>query len=230
MNIGEIAQSDVDRLIRYAYSGFLLVGILLFTMPRRIQPILEAGGSVVTPLTILAAGAVVYVLYRYVLNDLILSLLILHPLHGFIDRFWRRSVPTNPANFLTKVYKVPRWLGHQAYAEVRRGFYSEEQRKSFNRNHTEATIVWLTAIECTFAGGILNRVALPEVSPWKGWLLLGVGLLTIVAAVVTDIHLFQQECRALRANEVRLSTFLRECGLLAVCKERGSDQQRSSMV
>ena len=149
MDIDTLKRVELDRLMRYGYSGFLLVGILLFVIPGRLRPALEAGGTVVTPLVILAAGAAIYTLYRYVLNDMFLSRFVLHPLHAVIDR--KRATLTNPANFLEKVHKVPHGLRHDAYMEVRRDFFVEEQRLSFNRNHTEATIVWLTAVECAVA-------------------------------------------------------------------------------
>jgi len=153
MDIDAFKRPEMDRLIRYGYSGFLLMGILLFITPDSVRPVLQAGGAVVSPLVILAAGAAVYTLYRYVLNEMFLSPLVLHPLHSLIDR--KRPMPTNPANFLMKEYKVPRRLGHDAYMEVRRGFFPEEQRLVFDRNHTEATIVWLTAVECLVAGCVL---------------------------------------------------------------------------
>jgi len=62
---------ELDRLIRYGYAGFLLVGILLLIVPGQVAPILAAGGTVVTPLVILAVGAAVYTLYRYVFNEML---------------------------------------------------------------------------------------------------------------------------------------------------------------
>lgn len=212
MNIDALRRSDLDRLIRYGYSGFLLTGILLFLMPGRLRPALAAGGAVVAPLAILAAGAAVYTLYRYVLNEMLLSRFILHYLHSLIDR--RRATLTNPANFLVARYKVPPGLGHDAYIEVRRGFFAEEQRLSFDRNHTEATIVWLTAVECTAAGGALLLVPVSGVSPWKAWLLLSAGVFTLVSAVAFDIRLFWQECRILSANSAGLPEFLQSRGLI----------------
>ncbi|MBZ5682616.1 MAG: hypothetical protein LAO24_21190 [Acidobacteriia bacterium] len=221
MDIDALTRSDLDRLIRYAYSGFLLTGILLFLVPGQIHPALEAGGTVVTPLVILAAGAAVYTLYRYVLNELFLSPFVLHPLHALID--WNREVPTNPANFLAR-YKVRPRLRHQAYVELRRGFFSEEQRRVFDRNHTEATIVWLTAVECTVAGGLLLVVSVSGVSRWKPWLLLIVGVFTLIAAVMMDIRLFQQECRVLRTDELRLPTFLLSRGLIECIESSTSNE------
>jgi hypothetical protein len=81
MDIEALTGPNLDRLIRYGYSGFLLTGILLFLVPTRVHPALEAGGAVVTPLVILAAGAAVYAIYRYVLNELLLAPFVLHPLH-----------------------------------------------------------------------------------------------------------------------------------------------------
>jgi hypothetical protein len=211
MDIDAFRRSDLDRLIRYAYSGFLLTGILLFLVPDRIHPALVAGGDVVAPLVILAAGAAVYTLYRYVLNELFLSPFILHPLHALVD--WGAEIPTNPANFLAKCYNVPKRLRHQAYVELRRSFFDERQRQSFDRNHTEATVVWLTAIECTVASGVLLGADIGGIPPWKSWSLLFVGILTLVAAIMMDIRLFQQECRILRAEAERLPAFLRSHGL-----------------
>src|SRR6266542_4664511 len=82
----DVLKDDFDRLIRYGYSGFLLTGILLFLMPGGVRPAIEAGGAVVAPLAILAAGAAVYTLYRYALNELFLAPFVLHPLHSLIDR------------------------------------------------------------------------------------------------------------------------------------------------
>jgi hypothetical protein len=211
MDVDILRRSDLDRLIRYGYSGFLMIGILLFLMPTRIRPALDAGGVVVGPLAILAAGAAVYTLYRYVLNELFLSPFVLHPLHSFVDR--KRDVPTNPANYLAK-YRVPRRLRHPAYVELRRGFFEEEQRRSFDRNHTEATVVWLTAVECTVSGSAFLLAPFGGVALWKSWLLLGMGVLTLVAAVMMDIRLFQQECRVLRTEENRLPEFLLSRGLI----------------
>jgi len=205
MDVDVLKRSEVDRLIRYGYSGFLLVGILLFLMPSRVRPAIEAGGAVVAPIAILAAGAAVYTLYRYVLNDFLLSPVVVHPLHGWLDR--RRGQTTNPANFLAE-YDVPRRLRHVAYIELRRGFFHEDLRRVFDRNHTEAAIIWLTAVECTVLGGGLLPVT--GVSKLRCGLLLGAGLLATLAAILRDISLFEQECRHLRAEQDRLPTFLKE--------------------
>ena len=206
---------ELDRLIRYGYSGFLLTGILLFITPTSVHPLVEAGGAVVTPLVILATGAAVYTLYRYVLSEMLLARW-LHRWHGYLDR--RHQVITNPANFLVDVYHVPANLGHDAYMEVRRGFFRDE-KFSFDRNHTEATIVWLTAVECTIAGGVLLAMGANGGAVWKSWFLLSVGLSNIAAAVNLDLRLFRQEYRVLAAYDAtQVLEFLRKRGLVGAPK------------
>lgn len=224
MNVDALKRTDLDRLIRYGYSGFLLTGIFLFLVPDRVHPALEAGGTVVSPLVILAGGAAVYTLYRYVLNEMFLSPIILHPLHSLVDWIGRRDEPSNPANFLAK-HNVHFLLRHQAYIEIRRGFFDEEQRRAFDRNHTEATVVWLTAVECTIAGAILLRVGVGAVPLWKSWMLLCVGISTLVAAILMDIRLFQQECRILKTRQNDLPKFLRDRGFIDAADDKASSQQ-----
>jgi hypothetical protein len=113
---------ELDRLIRYGYAGFLLVGILLLIVPGQVAPILAAGGTVVTPLVILAVGAAVYTLYRYVFNEM-LWVRRLHSIRARLDGKRQMTVPTNPANYLVREHGVPEALGHEAYIEVRRGFF-----------------------------------------------------------------------------------------------------------
>jgi hypothetical protein len=204
-----ILDPNLDRLIRYGYSGFLLVGILLFLVPNRVAPVIEAGGAVITPLAILAAGAAIYTLYRYVLNELILSPFVIHPIHSLLDR-GRPS--TNPANCLAD-YRVPAHLRHSAYGELRRGFFKPKQTRSFDRNHTEATVVWLTGVECTVMGAVLFLAPTVGVPAWKSWMLVAAGVMALIAAVILDIRLFRQECRILRANAARLPEFLESRGL-----------------
>jgi len=203
---------ELDRLLRYGYAGFLMIGILLFVVPGKVGPVLAAGGTVVTPLVVLAAGAAVYTLYRYVFNEM-LWVRRLHRIHAFLDKKRRVPIPTNPANYLVKEWNVPVELGHDAYVEVRRGFFSKQQRASFDRNHTEATIVYLTGVECSIAGCILFVVQVDGMAPWKPWLLLVSGVLTFIAAINLDLRLFRHECRILAANPQELPKFLRDHGL-----------------
>jgi hypothetical protein len=202
---------ELDRLIRHGYAGFLLVGILLFVVPTNVAPVLAAGGSVVTPLVILAVGAVIYTLYRYVFNEMIFVRFV-HQFHAHLDR--NRKTPTNPANYLVKVYHVPEELGHDAYVALRRGFLTEAQRFSFDRNHTEATIVYLTFVECIISGGILLALRDNTIPNWKSWVLVAFGIVNFVAAVRFDIRLFREECRILAANARHLPKFLQSQGLI----------------
>lgn len=211
INLDVLKGSEFDRLIRYGYSGFLMTGLLLFLVPDRIRPALEAGGSVVAPLVILAAGAAIYTLYRYFLNEIVVAPC-LHGLHAFLDR--RRDVPTNPANFLRK-YNLPWHLRHPAYVEIRRGFFDDDVRRSFDRNHTEATIIWITSVECIVAGAVLFSIHAPDSEMWKACVLMVLGCFSLFAAVVMDIRLFKQECRVLIVKETALEDFLRKRGFIA---------------
>ena len=63
------------------------------------------------------------------------------------------------------------------------------------------------------AGAALLIVPVSGVPQWKSWLLLGIGVLTLGAAIRFDIQLFQQECRILSAQSADLPEFLRSHGL-----------------
>jgi len=186
-----------------------MIGILLFLVPTRVKPAVEAAGNVVAPLAIVALGAAIYTLYRHVLNQLILSPFLLHPLHALIDRNKRT---TNPANLLAQ-YGVPRGLRHHAYVQLRRGFFQEDLRLQFDRNHTEATVVWITSVECISVAAILFWQGGVGSARWKLWSLLAAGCLTFISAVSLDISLFKQECRALRAQSTGLADFLANLGV-----------------
>lgn len=207
MTFDVFGRAELDRLIRYSYSGFLLTAILLFLIPDKVGPALQAGGSVVSPLVILAMGAAVYTLYRFVLNEMFLSPLFLHPLDAVLRR--KRSLSA-----ILKKHKVRYLLVHQAYVEIRRGFFNQEQRRAFDRNHTEATIIWITAVECAFAGAILRFLPQVSVPRWKSVLLLACGVITLISAITMDMHLLAQETRVLRTGEAHLDEFLQSRGLV----------------
>jgi hypothetical protein len=204
-----LKELNLSLLLRYGYSGFLLVGILLFTKPSAIKTVTDNAGAVLSPLLVLAVGACIYVVYRYLLGEWVLF-----PLMHRWDRFTTRT-PASAA--LSPVWHLAR-LGvgeselRTAYTAVRRELLKDEVREQLDFAHTEIHILYITCIEL-----IPLSIFLASIGAYgRGFLTLGLGLFVLFAAVTADTQQHRSELRTISSTftEEQIKQFLRVRGFL----------------
>lgn len=212
---------NFHRIVRYGYGGFLLVAILLAVAPDTLEQPIKAGGGVVTPLAIFALGAAIYVLYRNVFYEFLLSPLVLHPLHGRLDK--QSETTTNPANYLGELDVKGRWARHAAYIQIRRSrdILTTRERERFDFSHTEATMVYLTAVVCFIAPITLHLIPTSVDGKTETGIsttdvvLVLIATVFSIAAIVLDISLFKQEYQVLVSKDRgKVVRFLWDTGFL----------------
>src|SRR5437660_1697362 len=129
-----LKEINLSLLLRYGYSGFLLVGILLFVNPRAIKTVTDNSGPVLAPPLVLAVGACIYVVYRYIVGEWILF-----PLTHWIDeRISVASAATalSPIRHLRQLGIREREL-RAAYNALRHEALDEKVRKQLDFAHAE---------------------------------------------------------------------------------------------
>lgn len=208
---------QLNQLIRYGYGGFLLTGIVAFFAPKQIKDAIEAGGTVVSPLVILAIGAAIYILHRYVLGELFIYP-ITHLFHWLFDKMFGRGRVSRPTGHLASK-GVQFGRRQSAYTDVRRQLFSEDERKRLDLDHSEAHVLWITALESAGAFVYLSSLdlTLPE-APSENiyWFFLATTVAVTVSALWLDIRLHQNEYRLLTRTELNppLDQFLRAKGYI----------------
>lgn len=199
---------QLTDLIRWGYGGFLLTGIAALFAPSEVKEAIEVGGTVVAPLVILAIGAAVYLLHRYVIGELLV-----YPLtrftHFLIDKYFHGGVPSSPTGFLGD-RGVGFWQRRAAYTEIRRGFFQENQRKRLDLDHSEAHVLWLTAVECT--GACIYAASGGSTSDAIFRLFLIAAFAATISAMALDIRIHQNEHRLLSRYSSDVEAFLRNEG------------------
>lgn len=136
---------QLSSLIRYGYSGFLATGILLLVHAEVVGAAVEAAGPVLSPLLVLAGGASIYVLYRYIIGEFLLYP-VMHGLELLAHRLLKSLVDT-PVRYLARDLHVPFGLRRAAYTAIRREFLPEVTRKRMDLAHSELHILYITAVE-----------------------------------------------------------------------------------
>lgn len=198
----------LSRLLRYGYAGFLLLGVFLLTSDTsKLKPAIEAAGSVLGPIVVLAAGAGIYVLYRYLLGEWLLFPLA-HGLDWLMWKVFPRSLePVSPIWYLARL-GVRFGSRRLAYNTVRRAGLEPAIAERLDVAHSEAHMPYLTAVIFIASYGTFAR---QEV------LLLWLGLLTLAAALANDVRQHREELPTLKGHlsERKLQELLKTHGFIA---------------
>jgi len=197
------------RLLRYGYAGFLLLGVFLLTADdaSKLKVAIDAAGSVLGPLVVLAVGAAVYVLYRYLLGEWLLFPLA-HGLDWLIWKVWPGTAePVSPIWYLAKL-GVRFGNRRLAYNTVRRQGLEPVIAERLDVAHSEAHIPYLTAVVlmASYATFASTKV-----------LLFWFGLVALAAALANDVRQHREELRTLKAAlpEDKLEDLLKKHGFIA---------------
>ncbi|MBL8860567.1 MAG: hypothetical protein JNK02_01020 [Planctomycetes bacterium] len=198
---------ELSRILRYGYAGFLLLGVFLLTSETsKLKSAIDAAGSVLGPIVVLAAGAAIYVLYRYLLGEWLLFPLA----HGLDWLMWkfssRRHEPVSPIWYLATL-GVRFGNRRLAYNTVRRAGLEPGIAERLDVAHSEAHIPYLTAVILIAAYGTFAR---QEV------VLLWLGLFTLAAALANDVRQHREELPTLKASvpEQKLKELLKKHGFI----------------
>lgn len=210
-----IERFPLSRLLRYGYGGFLLVGILSLIEPKIVKSSIAAAGSVVAPLVIFFVGVCIFVIYRYVLGEFILYQL-MHAIHKILDRYMygKRKV-SSPTGYLQSL-GIGRWQKRTAYTEIRRELFEKDEQERLDLAHSEIHVLYITAIEFFAAATYLYLSTNGSSRPFLMAFFLVGAVLTLIAAIITDIQQHRIEYRLLRYGIKfdELAGFLRKRGYM----------------
>ena len=137
-------KSDVPRFFRYTYTGFLMVALVTLTNRERILPFKEVLPVAVMFAAIIAGGACIFILYRYVLGELILFNLALLISWGIGKR---SNKPWSVPYLLGTRYQVRLGERRAAYTFLRRSDAFKQQRERIEMIHSEIHVLYVTAFE-----------------------------------------------------------------------------------
>lgn len=184
-----IEKFSVNNILRYGYSGFLMVGIISLVDPNILEKAIKASGPVVTPLAIFFVGTCIFVVYRYVIGEFLLFP-IMHLFHWVVDKvIGGTSSPTGYLGELGVIFGERR----AAYSEIRRDLLKDEERERFNFAHSETHILYITAIELGVAFLIIDKNTFSLL-----YFFLFGAILTFLSAIITDIQQHRVEYKILR--------------------------------
>jgi hypothetical protein len=195
-----------DRLLRYGYGGFLLLGVSLLTgKANNLKPAIEAAGSVLGPLVVFACGTAIYVFYRYLLGEWVLFP-IAHLLDWLTFKGNRGKLGATSPFWHFVQLGVPLRRARKAYNAVRREKLSESTAKRLNLAHAEAHILYMTSVVLIASYWMIAASSL----------LFILGLATLGAALANDIRQHREELPTIRADlpDEALKQFLREHGFI----------------
>ena len=195
---------SLSQIIRYGYGGFLLIGILLIFQPDIIKKSIDSAGAIVAPIAILSIGACIYIIYRYVIGELIIYPLT-HLIHYLIDRIKGKMVISSPVR-LFKSYGIPSFQVRSAYNQIRWELLEEADKKRLDFAHSEIHVLYLTSVEFLITYWILYYNSTTNV---KDYFLIGFFIL-VIAGFITDIRQHMSEYRFLKSKEQEIKDFLKK--------------------
>ena len=201
-----MAKLPLPIVLRYGYSGFLMLTAVTVQNPSAVSTWVDATGQVLAALAVFFLGACIYVLHRHVLAELLLCH-VMHFCHRILDRIDGKDVRSGPTGLLGQ-RGVRFGLRRAAYTEIRRRFFDAETRDSLDVAHSEIHVVYLTAVVLTLTGiyGILATPPQPHTTA-----LFVAGGIVFLAAIATDIRQHRVEGRLLcAADQEQLTKFLSE--------------------
>jgi hypothetical protein len=182
---------NLSLLLRYGYAGFLLVGILLFINPSAIKTITDNAGTVLSPLLVLAAGACIYVVYRYVVGEWILFPLS-HCIDGIVSR--GHSPVRSPILYLLRLGVKLTDL-RPAYNALRHEVLEEKTRNQLDFAHAEIHVLYITCIELMGLAIYLTVIG----AKTHVYLILIIGIVILCGAISTDIQQHRSELRTIQS-------------------------------
>jgi hypothetical protein len=196
-----------DRLLRYGYGGFLLLGVSLLTgKANDLKPAIEAAGSVLGPLVVFACGTAIYVFYRYLLGEFVLFP-IAHLLEwvAYKENRGKKYGAVSPI-WHFKQLGVPWCETRKAYNVVRREKLSEPIAKRLNLAHAESHILYLTSVVLIASYWTIATSSL----------LIILGVAALGAGLTNDIRQHREEFPAISADlpDEALKQFLKERGFI----------------
>lgn len=199
--------------IRYAYGGFLLVGLATVFAPNAVRQALTVAGPAVSLLVIFFAGACIYVVNRHVLGEFLVYPL-MHVVHAILDRLTLGQDQSSSVLHFMGTLGVPLLARRAAYTQIRREFLTGPLRVRLDLAHTEVHVLYITALEFTGASLYLFLRTAPDVR--NALVCLSIGILVLIAGFITDIQQHKLEYGILThafTNDA-LSTFLSGRGFI----------------
>ncbi len=181
-------------VIKYGYGGALLTGLSAIVAPSEVETIIAALGAVATPIVILAIGACVYVMHRYVVGEFVIYPAT-HAIHWALNRsILRRARVRHVTAFLSEL-GLPFGERRLAYTEIRRDLFKGDTQRRIDLSHAEAHVLWLT-----FVLGLLATSWLYIYDETRIGVRLALLIFSLFAGfggLVLDISLHQREGRLL---------------------------------
>ncbi len=183
---------SIDKLVRYGYPGFLiLLTAILFECETK-DYIKEIGGLVTTILS-LTVGSAFYVVYRYIIGELVLYQA-MHLIHNLYEQMTRK--PSSPHTFLRKIGKRKiGWFKRRVlYNLLRRNYFEPEQSKKYDFAHTEIHLVYITGVILGLVTTMFRTDKLIVLANSNGELWIASATIIIVAIMI-DIQQHSVEYR-----------------------------------
>jgi hypothetical protein len=137
-----LKEVTLSRILRYSYGGFLLVAIMVTENSGQVKTIIEALGSTVAPLTVVALGGCVFVTYRYVLGELLIFPVV-HLIDGLLQLRSKESL--SPIQYLSSL-GVPFGSRRAAYGRLKASLFTDHT-KFLDLIHSEIHILYITSTE-----------------------------------------------------------------------------------
>lgn len=213
-----ISGFSISKVLRYAYPGFLLAALLAGFEAPIVSRLVDSAGPALSILILFFLGAALYVIYRYVLGELVL-----YNLHHFIHYMLDRTIskrPTSPTGYLGSL-GVRIGQRRAAYTALRREFLPAIQRDRFDEAHSEIHLLWMTFLA---AGGVtiyasINRAATNPPTVLRVAVFLCA--LLLIAAIITDTMQAKVEYRTISSggDRRRVTEFLERLGFIAPARE-----------
>ena len=186
---------SIDKMIRYSYTGFLLIILSVIFNKSEILPIIKDLGAGITIVFGLTIGAFLFTIYRYIIGELFLYWLV-HIVHWIIELPFKEKV-----NIFSFVFqkKISVFKSRIVYNYLRRSFFNEQDRKKYDFAHSEIHLVYITSIVLFII--YLYIVLLLELKEGYSTIVLLTSIVLLIAGIIMDIQQHRIEIRKLKYDQ-----------------------------
>lgn len=205
----------VNQILRYGFGGILLFLLAAIIEPYKTWQLVDILGEVFFPFIALAIGILIYVFYRPILGRWILWPFF-DLIHGWFESMW--GYKKNQANthnckrkYLINKFKVaPARNAIDAYRLIRDNKFDKEVAESFQTQHSEIHLLYITFIVIILAAPYIYFV--------KGninWAIFScvMAIACLTMGMVSDIQLCRVECAYMKTlSDEEVTNLLKRAG------------------
>ncbi len=203
-DIAKIATNIIEKIIGYAYAGFLPLFFIYIENPEYIRNLMINISNNISALILILIffGILIYIFYIRVLGAYFLFPM-QHLLHFFLDMITKKRGNNQTSVIGLIHYNGVEWLDcRSVYTFMRENFFPQKARGKFDFEHAELHIIYLSMLGFICASIVVHNA--PHQIMYRY-----IGMVCFAIAMIADTGQHKRESLYVKADIDKFRTFIR---------------------